>query len=72
MITVHSVLAAAYPGKSRAKLDGPLLTHASVDDAATALCGRVKPGHLCDEIEEGEPTCKHCVRKLEALRAAKK
>jgi len=69
-VTVHGVLAAAYPGKSKAKLDGPLLTHASTDDAATALCGRVKPGHLCDVVEDGEPTCKQCARKLAAIRAA--
>jgi hypothetical protein len=69
-VTVHGVLAAAYPGKSRAKLDGPLLTHASADGGDTAMCGRVKPGHLCDVVEAGEPTCKHCARKLETIRAS--
>lgn len=69
-VTVHGVLAAAYPGKSRAKLDGPLLTHASTDEGGTALCGRVKAGHLCDVVEDGAPTCTHCARKVEAIRAA--
>jgi hypothetical protein len=65
-VTVHGVLAAAYPGKSKAKLDGSLLTHASTDEGETALCGKVKAGHLCDVVEDGEPTCKYCARKLAA------
>jgi hypothetical protein len=58
---VRGVLAGAYLGKSP-KLDR-CLTHVSCgphwDDA---LCGRVRPGMLCDLEEPGPPTCKRCAR----------
>lgn len=62
--TVHGLLAGAYKG-GRASL-AAMLTHASLDEGATALCGKVKPDALCD-MEEPELTCPACLRKVAKL-----
>lgn len=56
-VTVHGVLAGAYRGSRAA-----LLTHASEDGGATAVCGGVLPGNLCDVEEPEPPTCERCAR----------
>lgn len=63
-ILTLGVLAGAYRGSS-SKI---LLTHASADDGDTALCGRVRPGHLADEFSDTaglnrRPTCPLCAKK---------
>lgn len=63
-ITIHSVLAGAYRGKSVSARS--LLTHASADGGTSALCKRVKVDTLCDVLEDGPATCPTC-----AARAAK-
>ena len=65
--TIHGVLAGAYAGKVP-KLDRTL-THASLDRGDTAICGRVRPGNLCD-LEEPELTCPTCIRKVARLSGA--
>jgi hypothetical protein len=58
----HSVLAGAYANVRSAKA---LLTHSSVD-GETALCGKVKAGHLADEYADdpdARPTCERCAKK---------
>lgn len=64
-ITIHGVLAGAYPGKVPDLRS--TLTHASSDGGRTALCGRVKPDNLCDVEEPGPPTCARCAKRLSAL-----
>jgi hypothetical protein len=58
--TVHFVLAGAYRGKRRDLKT--TLTHASLDDGDTAVCGQVQAGNLCD-IVGTELTCPACRRK---------
>lgn len=60
-ITYHGVLAGAYKGGIRSTL-----THASVDQGITALCGKVKEDALCD-WEEPAATCPACLRKAAKL-----
>lgn len=62
-VTVHSLLASAYRGRSeeRATLD-----HASLDDGRTALCGRVKPDTLAD-VGGDAVTCPACLKRLGKL-----
>ncbi len=57
-ITVHGVLAGAYKGTART-----FLTHASIDGGVTALCKRVKEDALCDQLEDGPPTCPTCAAR---------
>lgn len=62
---VHGVLAGAYTGKNP-KLESTL-THASFPESPEdAICGRVKPGSLCD-LEETELTCPRCIAKVAKL-----
>jgi hypothetical protein len=62
---VHGVLAGAYAGKNP-KLESTL-THASLPETwEDAICGRVKPGSLCDQIE-AELTCPRCIAKVAKL-----
>ncbi len=65
-ITVHSVLAGAYKGAGRKVSAASLLTHASLG-MHDAICGKVKPGNLCDVVEDGPPTCPACQAKLRKL-----
>jgi hypothetical protein len=58
--TVHGVLAGAYAGRNP-KL-ASTLTHLSADEGNSPLCKRVKVDSLCDQIEEGAPTCPACAR----------
>ena len=58
--TVHGVLAGAYAARNPLAM----LTHASVNDGATALCNRVRIANLCDLQEEGPPSCPHCLRVI--------
>lgn len=59
--TVHDVLAGAYLGKKYGPDHG--LTHASIADGRTALCGRVKADSLAD-IASGPVTCERCLAKI--------
>jgi len=61
MLTVHAVLAGCYKG-GRKSLKA-MLTHYAVPGTNDALCGKVRPGGLCDLEESGSPTCPACVRK---------
>jgi hypothetical protein len=67
---INAVLAGAYPKASDLR---NCLTHAVI--GGKALCGKVKPESLCDDMyeesyrhNEGEPTCKGCASKLAKLR----
>ena len=64
--TVHGVLAGAYlnRGKSNPRT---FLTHASIDDSQTALCRKVKEWALCDQAEDGPPTCPTCLTRIAKL-----
>ncbi len=69
--TIHSVLAGAYGGARRrgnptARELARALDHASVDDGASALCGRVKPESLCD-VGGDAVTCPACLSKIAVL-----
>lgn len=58
--TSHGVLAAAYTNQNSPQL----LVHASIDGGEHAVCARVRPGHLADDL--GEPlSCPHCSRIVE-------
>jgi hypothetical protein len=65
-VTFHGVLAGAYRGKDVSAR--ALLTHASLD-GNTALCKTVRPGALCDMVEDGPLTCPVCQARLARLRA---
>lgn len=60
--TTHGVLAGAYKGRDISKRKTH--THASADEGDTAVCGKVLPGDLCDLVEDGEPTCPVCRRRI--------
>ncbi len=62
--TYHGVLAGAYTngrGRKAPRDDQTCLVHVSADGGENALCGKVKPGNLCD-VHEPEPTCETCKR----------
>ncbi len=61
--TIHGVLAGAYQNRNAKSM----LTHASTDGAQTALCKRVKEYSLCDQEEDGPPTCSVCAKRLGRL-----
>lgn len=67
-LTFHSVLAGAFGRNPTAAQLARSVVHASRDGGETALCKRVKPGHLCDLLEDGPPTCPTCLKRLEASR----
>ncbi len=80
MITIHGVLAAAYRGASRprsasgapwlaAGVEPKMHTHASQDDGETALCGRVRAGHLADAnaTPGAELTCPTCLARVKRI-----
>lgn len=57
--TAHDVLAGAYRGRNlNARA---LLTHASIDDGDSALCGRT--GNLCD-VASGVVNCPECLARI--------
>jgi hypothetical protein len=62
-LTIHSVLASAYRGRSE---DRATVDHASLDDGRTSLCGRVKPDMLAD-VGGDAVTCAGCLRKMAKL-----
>jgi hypothetical protein len=56
-LTVHHVLAGAYRAGG---VERTLLSHLSADGGITAVCHGVKADSLCDQVEEGAPTCPKC------------
>jgi hypothetical protein len=67
-VETRAVLAAAYPGGSRAKLDSTLTHAVEVDVAGNEIrvrCGRVKLANLADSGATdplARPTCPRCAR----------
>lgn len=67
----RGVLSGCYRGK-RANLKA-LLTHYAKPGTEDAVCGRVQPGGLCDQVLEGPPTCPICLaRAAKAKKGASK
>lgn len=70
-ITVHALLAAAYGGNNPTnKAFARAVLHASTDRGETSLCKRVRPGNLCDQVEERPVSCVVCARRIRSLEKA--
>ncbi len=63
VITVHGVLAGAYlnRGKSNPRT---MLSHASINDGETSLCGKIKDYRLADISDEPVVTCDACLTRM--------
>ncbi len=70
-LTVHFVLAGAFASRGRVRgraiLPKVMHSHASIDGARTALCGKVKEDALCEELADGPATCPTCAKRAAKL-----